>query len=87
MVKANEFRQGYKKTEAGWFPADWGLTTIDDIAEINPNNHHPLPDGTNVSFIPMADISEDGKIERLQTRRYTDVCKGYTYFTDGDVLA
>jgi type I restriction enzyme S subunit len=86
MGKENEFRQDYKKTEAGWIPSDWRLTTIDDIAEINPNNHQPFPDSTNVSFIPMADISEDGKIERLQTRRFMDVCKGYTYFADGDVL-
>ena len=86
MSKVNEFREGYKKTEAGWVPVDWGLTTISDIADINPNNHQPFSDETNVSFIPMTDISEDGKITRLQTRRFIDVSKGYTYFADGDVL-
>jgi type I restriction enzyme, S subunit len=86
MSKINEFREGYKKTEAGWIPNDWEAKQIREIAELNPNNHRKYSDETRVSFIPMAQVSEDGKIINQQIRHYAEVSKGYTYFADGDML-
>jgi type I restriction enzyme S subunit len=40
----------------------------------------------DISFIAMEDISEDGEITKMHTKKLGDVRKGYTYFAEGDVL-
>jgi type I restriction enzyme S subunit len=66
-----------------------GLQTkglLSDLAEINPSLGAQLDDDMEVSFVAMADVSEDGHIINSQTKQYKDVRKGYTSFRDGDVL-
>lgn len=41
---------------------------------------------TEVSFIPMALVSETGEVELSQTRKLDSVWNGYTYFREGDVV-
>lgn len=62
---------------------------LGDVCEINPRlpRDHHLQDDSEVSFVPMAAVSEiSGTIESAATRRYAEVKKGYTAFCDGDVL-
>lgn len=64
------------------------VVPISEIAEVNPS----LPKGSDftpenlVSFLPMAAVSENGKILVQHERPYGEVSKGYTYFAEGDVL-
>ncbi len=65
------------------------LARLGDICEINPRlpRDHGLEDDSDVSFVPMAAVSEvSGTIESATLRRYAEVKKGYTSFSDGDVL-
>jgi type I restriction enzyme S subunit len=58
-----------------------------DVAELNPPLAASLSDGDGVSFMPMAavDASSVTAVDR-ETRLYSEVCRGYTPFLDGDVL-
>jgi len=57
------------------------------IAEINPNvNLKGLKDTEEVSFVPMADVTDSGRWINRQTRPLKDVRVGYTGFQEGDVL-
>jgi type I restriction enzyme S subunit len=63
------------------------LTTLEHYAEINP------PPGPldrvgreRVAFVPMAAVTEEGRLESQETRSLAEVAKGYTYFERGDVL-
>lgn len=62
---------------------------LGDVCEVNPRlpREHDLKDDSEVTFVPMAAVSEvSGAIESAAIRRYADVKKGYTPFADGDVL-
>lgn len=39
-----------------------------------------------VSFLPMEAVSEDGRIANAQVCDYSEVCTGYTSFSNGDIL-
>lgn len=58
-----------------------------DIAELNPPLTGPLSGDEEVSFMPMAAVDADSvtAVDR-ETRKYSEVSKGYTPFLDGDVL-
>lgn len=60
---------------------------ISEIAEVNPriNGKHVSSD-TFVSFIGMADLSEEGQILKKDDRLYSDVKNGLTPFEEGDIL-
>ncbi|MBA4191193.1 MAG: hypothetical protein C0467_24700 [Planctomycetaceae bacterium] len=68
-------------------PEGWTQTTINELCELNPK-HSPVPkDDTEVSFVPMAAVSDtEGRITQPEIRRYGEVKKGYTHFADGDVI-
>jgi type I restriction enzyme S subunit len=58
-----------------------------DIAEINPPRRKlNFDDGTEVSFVPMSDVSESGRWIIRSSRPLYEVSRGYTYFKEGDVL-
>lgn len=63
----------------------WEDLTLAEVCEINPSRTNKQ-DHELVSFIPMAAVSEDGRIEKLQSRTYADVKKGYTAFVENDVI-
>ncbi len=62
------------------------LSSIKAISTINPRIEKSINDETEVSFIAMADVSEDGQILNKKIRKYKDVKKGFTYFEEGDIL-
>lgn len=60
---------------------------LHEMAEVNPSRPKITLDlATEVSFVPMADVSESGRWEKRQARPLRDVSSGYTYFGEGDVL-
>jgi len=69
-------------------PSRWKLQTLGEIAEVNPRDTFiSLPENTEVSFVPMAAVSEiTASITRAETRRLRDVRKGFTPFREGDIL-
>lgn len=79
-------KPGYQETDIGWIPEDWRRITLSDIANINPNRAKPESDDSDVSFLTMSDVSEDGRVIGRQVRNYREVAKGFTSFVDNDVL-
>ena len=64
----------------------WSLVPLENIAEINPRFPIGLDESQDVTFLPMAAISEQGKIVGGEKRVLRDTKKGFTYFERGDVL-
>ncbi|HEU0206564.1 MAG TPA: restriction endonuclease subunit S [Pseudolysinimonas sp.] len=62
------------------------MTKLAEIAEINPRPAPDLNDHDQVSFLGMADVSEDGATSRGHDRQVSTVRKGFTSFLDGDLL-
>lgn len=63
------------------------LGTLTDLAKINPRAPKELKDpDLPVSFLAMADVSEEGKVLTKHERKLGQVRKGFTYFADGDIL-
>lgn len=69
-------------------PSTWIVAAIDDVTTISPKSCADGVDHENpVHFIPMAAVSENfGGIDISQLRPYGEVRKGYTSFSEGDVL-
>ena len=59
---------------------------IKDFCTINPKVLKNFDNNLLVSFVPMANVSEDGHINTNDVRKYEEVKKGFTYFENGDVL-
>ncbi len=61
---------------------------LSDVSYINPTKKEieNVSDETEVSFLPMSGVSEDGVALALQTKKLKEVKKGFTYFRNGDVL-
>ena len=69
-------------------PKDWLWVKHQDIGVINPkNNTDKLHKYDKVSFLPMASVEEEtGKYSLGETRELQQVKKGYTSFSNGDIL-
>ena len=61
---------------------------IKDLAIVNPSKKaiKDLSPNADVSFIPMDCVSNEGKILKMETKKYKDVSKGFTYFEENDIL-
>lgn len=58
-----------------------------DVAELNPRLADTIQSTTQVSFVPMAAITEvTGEIVREEIRPYAEVAKGFTPFKSDDVI-
>lgn len=67
-------------------PEGWAEVRIADVCAVNPRDDH-LGDATEVTFVPMAAVSEvTGTIERPEVRKTQEVRKGFTSFVDDDVI-
>ena len=63
------------------------LLSISEIAEINPRlKQKNLLSDTLISFVAMADVSEEGCILQKADRAYGEVKNGLTPFEEGDIL-
>ncbi|WP_186033976.1 restriction endonuclease subunit S [Burkholderia gladioli] len=69
------------------FPKGWSYVRFSDVADINPRKSTTLDDEDEVTFIPMAAVSEiTGTIVNAPTRRVKEVRKGFMQFIEGDVI-
>lgn len=66
----------------------WDLLKLSEVCKITPSKKEvsDLDRKMDVSFLPMASVSEDGNITTHEVRKLKDVIKGFTYFKEGDVL-
>ncbi|WP_077176950.1 restriction endonuclease subunit S [Burkholderia cenocepacia] len=71
----------------GAVPAHWSVKRLRFVVELNPSKSElaKLPNDTEVSFLPMEAIGDDGSLNLEKTRALQEVETGYTYFRDGDV--
>lgn len=66
-------------------PEGWEWCRLGDLGEINPRNS--VEDTVDVSFIPMASISEEFGIQPKSdfSRKWAEVKSGFTHFGEDDV--
>ena len=68
--------------------ADWKVERLGDVCEVNPRR--PMidrPDSKPTTFVPMAAVDDvDGIVARPEQRLFSSVKKGYTFFTENDVI-
>lgn len=70
-------------------PDDWEWSTIGESCVVNTRDPalKNLSVDTTVSFVPMAAVdAEQGKIANPVNRPFNEVRKGFTPFSDGDVI-
>lgn len=84
LLRFPQFGKAVK--EKGKLPEGWRVTRISDIATVNPRSKRNCAEKVTVSFLGMADVSEDGHIEQEQSRIYSEVAQGFTEFQKGDIL-
>ena len=70
----------------GTDPYEWGLPTLGECCELNPRRPRVMKPDIDYSFVAMPSVSEDGRIDASIERPYSEVCKGFTYFAENDVL-
>lgn len=66
---------------------NWPTTRLRYVADLNPAVRQDLvaDRDTEVSFLPMEAIGEDGSLNLERVRAVSEVRNGYSYFEDGDV--
>ena len=69
-------------------PVKWAASVLGEVCLVNPRSFtEPVADDTEVSFVPMAAVeAETGRLDSSWVRPFGEVSKGYTKFSDGDVL-
>lgn len=85
--KAKEDISKLKNSIDNLFPND-KTEVLKNVLNINPSKSEVVKTNGdfNVSFLAMADVSNDGKIINLQERKLNQVKTGYTFFQESDVL-
>jgi len=71
----------------GDVPHHWNVKRTRFMVAMNPTKQeiNNLPPETEVQFLPMESVSEDGSLNLETTRPIFEVSSGYTYFAEGDV--
>jgi type I restriction enzyme, S subunit len=82
--------KSYKSSGVPWLgdvPTHWKMRRLRFVARLNPSKSEiaDLTRSTEVSFLPMEAVGDDGSINLDHTRTIGEVETGYTYFRDGDV--
>jgi len=67
-------------------PIGWKRVRLQEVAQVNPSQAKPGHNDCCVTFLAMADISEQGRMASKQERPYLSVSNGFTSFLDGDIL-
>ena len=70
----------------GTDPYEWGLTTLGECCKLNPRRPKDMTPDIDYSFVAMPSVSEDGRIDASIERPCSEICKGFTYFAENDVL-
>ena len=83
--------ESYKESGVDWLgkiPTHWDSKRLKQLVELNPGKTEvmDIPDFTEVSFLPMERIGEDGRIDLSEVRPLSSIQNGYTYFRENDVI-
>ena len=82
---ARQVVENYKPTVQN--NSHWETVRLGDICELNPRKSEVKDFEGNVSFVPMAMVSETDMYFSVQEQKpLKEVYSGYTYFRDDDVL-
>ncbi len=81
----------YKPSGVEWLgdvPEEWVVSRIKNVATINASKSEVshLDPETEISFLPMEAVGDDGSMDTSATRQLGDVLTGYTYVRENDVL-
>ena len=81
----------YRTTQLAWVaraPNHWQFKRLKYLATLNPTKDEiaDLPRDTEISFLPMEAIGDDGSIDLDRTRLLDSIQTGYTYMRDGDIV-
>jgi type I restriction enzyme S subunit len=81
----------YKPSGVEWLgdvPVGWKVSRIKNVATINASKSEVshLDPKTEISFLPMEAVGDDGSLDTSTTRPLGDVLTGYTYVRENDVL-
>lgn len=88
IQKTDELFQSLLHQELNPAGKNWQIKKLKEVCEINPSKKEiaKLPEDRIVSFLAMADVSENAEIINQQERKLGEVKNGFTFFIDGDVL-
>src|SRR3989338_6644354 len=88
IQKSDELFQSLLHKELNPSGKTWGTKKLKEICEINPSKAEirKMSEGTVVSFLAMADVSENAEILNRQERKLSEVKNGFTFFKNDDVL-
>ncbi len=89
MLKwAFEGKLTHPDVKDGELPEGWTWKKHSEIAEINPKlPFDKIDDDLEVSFVPMKLVEEEkNKIHLTEFKKYRDVKKGFTSFSNGDII-
>lgn len=80
----------YKPSGFDWLgdiPEHWQVKRLRFLVQLNPSKReiNSLPRDTEVSFLPMEAVGDDGSLDLELVRPIEAVEEGYTFFRDGDV--
>jgi type I restriction enzyme, S subunit len=80
----------YKPSGVEWLgevPEHWEVKRSRFVFSMNPSKQEIalLPEDTEVSFLPMEAVGENGSLDLERTRPIIEVGSGYTYFAENDV--
>lgn len=80
----------YKNSGLEWLekiPVHWAVMRLRQVAKLNPSKQEisHVDRTTEVSFLPMEAIGDDGSLNLERMRPIGEVETGYTYFREGDV--
>lgn len=69
-------------------PKGWEKKKLGEVCEINPNKDvfKCIDNDLEVTFLPMENVSINGKVKTNIIKKYYEVKKGYSYFKENDVL-
>lgn len=84
QIRRGEVPEGYQRAGAKIIPYNWGIRQIGEVCVVNPARPQMIPD--IVSFLAMADVSEDAKIVRQKQIRCSEANNGFSCFCRGDIL-
>jgi type I restriction enzyme, S subunit len=85
----SQFSKKFDIDQKSSLPYDWSMIPLFDIAEINPKKSElgTIDDHLEVSFVPMKCVEAlSGKIDLSNTKKYSEVRRGYTYFKNDDII-
>lgn len=84
-----EGKKGWADSGIPWLgdiPSDWKVKRLRFLTLLNPYSLVPADSETLVSFLPMEKIHENGGIDLCLDKTYDEVKKGFTSFSDNDVV-